>query len=142
MAIVLLVEDLPEEQARAKAAFAAHDFRGAVAETLEDALRIWKGLGDKLCGIITDLHFPEGGSGGKRDASKPCGLAIVAEATRQGLPVVVCSDVDHHFAHYLEVVISVLGDFHPRGRIPFIMDRKDWDRAAEQLRKLIGEEVR
>ena len=139
--IVLVVEDIPEEQRRAKDALTRHGFRAAVAGTLQDALRIWKGLGNKLDGIITDLHFPERSEGAadRLDSSKPCGIAIVAEATRRGIPVVVCSNINHHFAEYLKIVIDVLSLQHPLKRIPFIMDAKDWDRAAQEIKTLTSE---
>ncbi len=57
--IVLLIEDLPEEQEKAKKALTEYGYRAAVTSTLDDALRIWKSLEGKLAGIITDLHFPE-----------------------------------------------------------------------------------
>ncbi len=137
--IILIVEDLPEEQQRAKEAALANGFKPAVTSTLDDALRIWKSLEGKLVGIITDLHFPERTSDNPAWANpnKPCGLAVIARATQKALPVVVCSNIDHHFAEYVKEVIEVLETYHPTHRIPFVMDRKDWERATEELKKLI-----
>jgi hypothetical protein len=117
----------------------AEGFRPAVTATLEDALHIWKSLGEKVVGIITDLHFPEKTTSytEESDASKACGLAIVAQATKQGMPVVVCSNINHHFVMYPEKVIRVLAGFHPLGEIPFVMDSKDWKRAAVELKRMI-----
>ena len=139
MKIVLIVEDLPEEQARAKEAAMAAGFRPAITATLNDAFRIWRSLEGNLVGIITDLHFPEMTSENSEysDASKPCGLAIVAEATAKGIPVVVCSNINHHFVDYPKKVIDVLATFHPAGSIPFVMDAKDWAKALAELEKLI-----
>ena len=133
--IILIVEDLPEEQQKAKDAVMQAGYRAAVTGTLDDGLRIWKLLEDKLVGIITDLHFPEQTSDHKdlSDANKPCGLAVIAEATRKGTPVVVCSNINHHFVLYVRKVIEVLGQYHPVGRIPFVMDSKDWSRAVKEL---------
>lgn len=136
--IVLLTEDIPEEQVRAKRTLERHGFKVAVTDNLQGALRIWKSLGGDMKGIITDLHFPE--SADDDDASKPCGLAIVAEAARLGVPVVVCSSIDHHRADYLKMVVGTLALLHPIQRIPFVMDRKDWERAAYDLRDLIAAE--
>jgi CheY-like chemotaxis protein len=140
--IVLLIEDLPEEQEKAKKALAEHGFRAAVTSTLEDALRIWKSLEGKLDGIITDLHFPErtSNSAEASDPGKPCGFAIIAKATEKGTPVVVCSNVNHHFCEYAKIVIETLEKFHPLKHIPFVMDNKNWDRAVEEMKKLIGKE--
>ena len=134
--IVLLIEDLPDEQVRAKRALEAGGFKVAVTASLAGALRIWKGLGMTLAGVVTDLHFPERAD--DDDASKPCGLAIVAEAARLGVPVVVCSSINHHHADYLKMVVGTLALLHAAGRIPFVMDRKDWDRAAHELQDLIA----
>lgn len=144
MKIVLIVEDLPEEQARAKEAAMAAGFRPAITATLNDAFRIWKSLEGKLAGVITDLHFPEMTSENSEysDASKPCGLAIVAEATAKGIPVVVCSNINHHFVDYPKKVIDVLATFHPVGSIPFVMDAKDWARAVVELNNVIEKEER
>ena len=134
--IVLLIEDLPDEQVRAKRALEACGFKVAVTASLAGALRIWEGLGTALKGVITDLHFPERAD--DSDASKPCGLAIVADAARFGVPVVVCSSINHHYADYLKIVVEVLASAHPLQSIPFVMDRKDWERAAHDLQDLIA----
>ncbi len=140
--IVLLIEDLPEEQEKAKKALAEHSFRAAVTSTLSDALRIWKSLEGKLAGIITDLHFPERTSDipEASDPNKPCGFAIIAEATKRGAPVVVCSNVNHHFCEYAKIVIETLEEFHPLKKIPFVMDNKNWDKAVEELIKITKKE--
>ncbi len=139
MEIILVVEDLLEEQQKAKEAAMKNGFRPAITATLKDALRIWQSLEGKLVGIVTDLHFPEMTSDKPEwsDASKPCGLAIVAEATRRGTSVVVCSDINHHFAEYVKNVISVLEQFHPDKHIPTIMNAKDWPRAMTNLSELL-----
>jgi CheY-like chemotaxis protein len=127
--IILVVEDTLEEIERAKAALGSEETMVVVASNLQDALRIVQTLGSKLSGVVTDLHIPE--SVKKTDASKPQGLAVVTEALKAGLPVAVCSDIDHHDADYLKRVIAHLGN------VPFVMDRKDWMKA----RNLLGENV-
>ncbi len=134
--VVLLIEDLPDEQVRAKVVLAASGYKVAVTASLAGALRIWEGLGTNLKGIVTDLHFPERAN--DDDASKPAGLAIVAEAVRRGVPVVVCSSINHHYADYLKIVVEVLASAHPLKSIPFVMDKKDWDRAARELQTLFA----
>lgn len=140
--IVLLIEDLPEEQEKAKKALAEHGFRAAVTSTLSDALRIWNSLENKLFGIITDLHFPERTSNSLEasDSNKPCGFAIIAKATEKGTPIAVCSNVNHHFCEYAKIVIETLEKFHPLKKIPFVMDNKNWNRAVEELIKLTEKE--
>lgn len=137
--VVLLIEDLADEQEKAKQALIEAGFKPAITSTMSDAFIIWKALEEKLAGVITDLHFPERTGNDERwsDPNKPCGLAIIAEATQAGIPIVVCSNIDHHFAEYVKKVISVFELYHPLKHIPFVMDRKDWKQAAEELRKLL-----
>lgn len=141
MQIILVVEDLVEEQQMAKQALLALGFQAVVAPTLEDAIRIWRMLGDRIVAVLTDLHFPETVREGPKD--NPCGLAAVAMAVNLGVPVAVCSNVDHHFAGYARYVLDTL-ETHPNysgvGKIPFTMDRKDWNLAARELTTLIHKE--
>jgi hypothetical protein len=142
--IILVVEDLAEEQSKAKEAVMQAGYRAAITGTLEDAFRIWKSLGEKVVGVITDLHFPEKTSDHLdwSDPKKPCGLAVIAEATKRGMPVVVCSNINHHCVDYPQKVIEVFGQFHPAGRIPFVMDSKNWDQACSELQKILEKEVK
>lgn len=138
--IILLVEDLPEEQEKAKSALRESEFKFAVATTLSDAFRIWKQLEDRIEGVLTDIHFPQSTSQYDNDATLPCGLAVVAEAVKRGIPCVVVSDINHHYADYVENVLQVLEshqNYSIFGKIPIIMDNKDWDQAAEELSKMM-----
>jgi len=80
-------------------------------------------------GVITDLMFPQE-IGGKEE---PNGLSVVAECIEAKLPVVVCSDTDHHELAWLSPVFPFLERAHPTGKIPVILDKKDWERAAALL---------
>ena len=133
--IILIVEDLIEEQKIAKSVAVENGFGVVMTATLEDAFRLWKNLGDKIVGIVTDLHFPEKENG--TDAANPNGLAVIIEAITKNVPVVVCSNINHHYAEYLKVVISGLEKLSGK-RIPFTMDRKDWSIAITELKKIIG----
>jgi CheY-like chemotaxis protein len=138
---ILVVEDLDVQIETAKKELADLGFKIAIARTLVDAMRLMKSLGIALKGIITDLHFPESDEPIRieRTSDKPNGLAIVAKAVVNNIPVAVCSDVDHHFCSYAKNVIDVLADHrnYTHGNIPFVMDRKDWKKAGEELKKLI-----
>lgn len=137
MNIVLLVEDNPEQQELAKKELVANNFRPAVAGNLWDASSIWERLRDKISCVLTDIEMPE-----REDCKnilKPCGLAVVAWAVEAGIPVVVCSDVDHHFARFASDVIEVLKthqNYAGIGEVPFIMDRKDWTKAVKELKRI------
>ncbi|MFZ2253189.1 MAG: hypothetical protein WAW13_03395 [Minisyncoccia bacterium] len=87
-------------------------------------------------GVITDLMFPKK-KGGKED---PNGLCVLTDCIQKGLPVVVCSDTDHHDVGYLKDVFPVLGKAHPKGEIPVILDKKDWGRAVSELFRISVEE--
>lgn len=142
MPLILLVEDVVAEQERAKQVLREQGFTIAVAGTLQDALRIWEQLSGKIVGIITDLHFPEGVHDLEKGSDKPAGLALVAECVLQAMPVVMCSNIDHHYARYATGVVRALQThqaYASIGRIPFIMDSKNWQRAGEELGSLIRE---
>jgi hypothetical protein len=98
-------------------------------------MRLWENLGEKISGIVTDLHFPERENG--KDAGNPNGLALITEAIAKNVPVSVCSNIDHHYAKYLQVVIINLEKLSGR-KIPFTMDEKDWTRAIKSLKKIMG----
>ena len=134
--IVLVVEDLPEEQEKARLAVHNAGFVCAVTPTLAGAERMFKTLEGKISGVVTDLHFPESDySHPKNTATASCGLAVVAEAIEHKIPVVVCSDIDHHFAEYPRKVITALGRMSVYGPVPFGMDSKNWQTAVAALVK-------
>lgn len=136
--IVLVVEDLPEEQAKAKAALHNAGFVCAVTSTLAGAERMFKALEGKIGGVITDLHFPESDyMHPKNTPDLPCGLAVVAEAINNEMPVVVCSNIDHHFAEYPRKVVATLGRLNKFGPVPFGMDSKNWDTAVATLANIL-----
>jgi CheY-like chemotaxis protein len=138
MSLILLVEDLAEERQRAIAALRAKGFKPAVATTLEDAFRLMKKLQREIVGVVTDIHFPE--DDWNLQDTPASGLAVVAKAVEAGLPVVVCSDVNHHRVRFLEAVIKVLAshqNFAHIASIPFVMDSKDWDQASRQLAEVL-----
>ena len=85
--------------------------------------------GTAKVGVITDLMFPP-----KRDGKEePNGLGVITECIAAKLPVVVCSDTDHHEVGWLHPVFPILGQAHPAGKIPVILDRKDWGQAVALL---------
>lgn len=132
--IILIVEDLSEEQEKAKAAAHKAGFVTAVTPTLAGAERMFKALEGKIQGVITDLHFPESDyDHPKNTPDLPCGLAVVAEAIEREIPVAVCSNINHHFAKYPQKVIAALGRMSKFGSVPFGMDSKNWDAAVAAL---------
>ena len=134
--IVLIVEDVQEEQEKAKQAAIKAGFTPVLAATLEDFDRIFEMLKGKIGGIATDLHFPEREEfiARKGESEKPNGLAVVATAFENKLAVAICSDIDHHFAAYLKRVIRTMEKLS-LSKIPFTMDKKDWDWAFSQLKQ-------
>lgn len=84
-----------------------------------------------MTGVITDLMFPKT-AGAKEE---PNGLGVIVACIHSGVPVVVCSDTDHHDVGYLKTVFPVLSSAHPKGEIPVILDTKDWVAAVSLLLK-------
>jgi hypothetical protein len=107
-------------------------------EVFEDKLKLVKGIievmGPKYrYGVITDLMFPARRNGIKEE---PNGLVVLTECIKEKLPVVVCSDTDHHDVAWLNTVFPILGQVHPAGEIPVILDKKDWEKSVTLLADL------
>lgn len=87
-------------------------------------------------GVITDLMFP-GGPGGSVQAN---GIEVMLIAIERKIPVVVCSDTDHHEVGFVPRLATVLAPLHPSGKIPVILDTKDWNKAVLELVALLFSE--
>jgi len=134
--IILLVEDLPAELEKAKAVISNAGFKTVAASNLEDAMRLWGMLGEKISGVITDLHFPEKEVFAEQTGGSPNGLVIITEALLKNVPVSVCSDINHHFAAYLKQLVENMEKITGR-KIPFTLDRKNWQLALDELVKIM-----
>ena len=137
--VVLVVEDAVSEIDKAKAAL-QEDFFTIVVTRLDEAKKILELMKGKISGIITDLHFPQIEAEEKSVNLPPAGLSIVAYAVQNNLPVVICSDVNHHFSFYLKDVVMLLAAMpgYHYGIIPFSEDSKNWDRAKNDLKELLN----
>jgi hypothetical protein len=85
-------------------------------------------------GVITDLMFPAT----KEGKEAPNGLQVIAQCIESAVPIVVCSDTDHHEVSYLRPIFPILAKAHPAGSIPVILDKKDWEQAVTLLFKFAG----
>lgn len=88
----------------------------------------------KMTCILTDLMFPVE-KGGREE---PNGLQVLTQCIKEAVPVVVCSDTNHHDVGYLRNVFPILGKAHPKGEIPIILDMKDWDQAVKEGLRMMG----
>ncbi|MEX2369328.1 MAG: hypothetical protein WD552_02985 [Candidatus Paceibacterota bacterium] len=131
--IVLIVEDLPKEQEKAKKAARAVGFKPVVAGTRADAERIAKKLKRQICGIATDIHFADSES---HKTNNPNGLSVVAQAVKGNIPVSVCTDINHHFCHYITDVLNLISELSGY-QIPITLDSKDWEKAMKDLKTVI-----
>jgi len=84
-------------------------------------------------GILTDLMFP-GGNGKSVQAN---GIDVILMAIEHKIPVVVCSDTDHHEVGFVPRLAATLAPLHPTGKIPVILDKKDWDTAMKLLSEIM-----
>jgi hypothetical protein len=53
------------------------------------------------------------------------------------IPVVVVSDINHHFAEYAKIVVEGIAKLHPSGKIPFVMDNKNWSQGLQLLEEVL-----
>lgn len=135
--IVLVVEDDPQQLVSAKAIL-LNDFQTVFVTRLDEFEKVLELLPGNISGIITDLHFPQIEL--EKDKNyPPAGLAVVAYAVENNIPVVVCSDINHHYAMYLKDIIRVLSllPSYTYRDIPFSQDNKDWEKAKTSLQRLL-----
>lgn len=133
--IVLLVEDKLEEMTKAREILKNLGWAVAVAMTLDDANRIWTDLGDRLVGIITDIHFPHGNNERQdQHGVNPVGLVLVLRGLHEKMPIVVCSETGGHNAPYLTDLFAFLANLN--GNVPFFCN-KNWEQAITKLVELL-----
>ena len=129
---ILLIEDTAEQIEIAVKLLQENGHQCLVAQNLEEAkFAIETGTFD---GALTDLHLPE-----KNGVEKtpPCGLAVLVLCAEKALPVAVVSDIDHHFAAYAKIVVEGIAKLHPAGKIPFVMDSKNWSQGLNLLMEVV-----
>ena len=111
-----------------------------VAKDLVEATRGFKQIfGDKdspgfhrvfpKFGVVTDLMFP----GGRGRGVQANGIEVILLSLEYKVPVVVCSDTDHHDVSFVPKLAATLAPLHPAGKIPVILDKKDWSRAVAEV---------
>ncbi len=108
-----------------------------------------KGRTAKIHGVITDIFMPTGEFAPWNDPSTPCGLGVALEAERLGLPFIICTSGYHHGAKYdwactigrrrgwPEMVDREYGNDVYSDEAP----EKDWQRALDELKKLIAKKA-
>lgn len=128
---ILLIEDTPEQIEVATKLLKEKNHQFIVAVNLAEALFAIKTA--HFDGVLTDLHLPEKEN---TEQTPPCGLAVLAKCSEKGFPVVVVSDINHHFATYAKIVVDSIAKLHPIGKIPFVMDSKNWSQGLELLEEI------
>jgi hypothetical protein len=133
--VILIIEDTIQHQEAAKKAAAESGYGAIVVATLDDARRMIDVHGNRISGIVTDLHFPENDRDAKPE--KPAGLAVIVYAINAHLPIAVCSDINNHYARYAKEIVDFLAPHAVGGEIPFTMNEKSWTQAIDSLTTLI-----
>lgn len=128
---IMVVDDKLEELQKACDLVTAKGFMPLACATNEDAVDTIRKYMDKgLVGILTDLHFPVREGGSPEGAS---GLHIVYKAFVANIPVVICSDIDHHRADWANDLVKAVEKATNRNVAGFIQDSKNWERALGLL---------
>lgn len=84
-------------------------------------------------GVITDLMFP----GGPSRSVQANGIEIILMAIEHKIPVVVCSDTDHHDVGFVPKLATMLAPLNPAGKIPVILDKKNWVQAVNEVMAML-----
>lgn len=126
---IIVVEDAYDELQRACDAVGEKDMMALPCRTDQEALDAISRYSD-VVGILTDLHFPfrEG-----RNPEGACGLHVVLKALEKGLPVAICSNIDHHFANWATDLVRAIEQATGKKVAGFVQDSKDWERAVSLL---------
>lgn len=128
---IIVVEDKLDELQKACDLVMAKGFMPLACATNEDAVDAIKKYQDKgLVGILTDLHFPVREGGSPEGAS---GLHIVYRALVANIPVVICSDIDHHYATWAIDLIGAIEKATGKKVAGFVQDSKNWEKALGLL---------
>lgn len=128
---IIVVEDKIEELQKACDLVMAKGFMPLACSTNENAIdTIKKYQGKGLIGVLTDLHFPVREGGSPEGAS---GLHIVYKALEAGIPVVICSDIDHHKADWANDLVKAVEKATGKKVAGFVQDSKNWERALGLL---------
>lgn len=138
---ILIVEDKQDEVDHAKDAALAAGYKPIVAKDYKSAKRLINKFAGKCIGIITDLHFPSDMDSkhaeyGETDPEQAAGFAVLLHALNLSYPIVICSDMDHHFGQWKKDVVAQLEQMTQK-TIPFLKDKKNWERAIQELEELI-----
>lgn len=145
---VLVVEDKPEEQQKAKQTLEGLGFFVIMVED------IWAGNvvqgGPAECpfisnvtnvhGVITDFHFDPQGS--KPTENPAGGLLAMLVATSYGKPVVCCTGLTREPGHGGPLAMwlrPLLGTGLLGPKFPYFEINKDWKRAGEELLRQLKE---
>ena len=128
---IIVVEDKTEELQKACDLVMAKGFMPLACSTNEDAVdTIKKYQGKGLVGILTDLHFPVREGGSPEGAS---GLHIVYKALEAGIPVVICSNINHHCASWATDLVGAIEKAIGKKIAGFVQDSKNWEKALGLL---------
>lgn len=117
--IILLIEDSREQSSIALRILKERGFKALLTETYEQARAVLSQITPSA--ILTDLFFPE------KQGQEPnaCGISIAIEAKMKGIPVAICSQVNHHSCEWLWHAWRAL-------QIP-VSETKDWNKVTNQL---------
>lgn len=118
--IVLVIEDTPEQAQIALSLLKERGVKALLAETYDQARTVLSQV--PVHAILTDLYFPEKKG---QDPNMPCGISIAIEAKMKGMPVAICSQVNHHSCEWLWKAWLAL-------QIP-VSESKDWSWTIDQL---------
>ena len=155
---ILIVEDMPSEQAKARAAIAVAGHTAVVTASMGEAVScLREGTVD---GVVTDLMFTPDRGGDTQLAhysnhQPAMGLLVVIAAMAAGKQVVICTSSDHHgldaaWIHdcYISHLVAWEYENGKRGRdyyhiletkLPFgWVEGKDWPGAVSALARRIA----
>lgn len=130
--IVLIVDDLAHERAKALEQINKNKLSAIAANNLTDAIRLLNKFQGKIYAVVTDLHYPSQ-KDNHRDINSPNGLALVSYCVENNIRVGVCSNVDGHFSDYVKHPLKLMSTHqaYQFNEIPF-SNIKNWEEAINE----------
>lgn len=151
--MILIIEDTHEHKQNARTAAASHlEMVFYYGETLAEAYYYFgeyekaEFFGESprrpvrqpnIEGVILDIHFKRHFT----DIMEPeaYGIELALYCSRNNIPCVICTDIDHHKSHWVERIAKMLN-------IPVVLGKgyrgvEAWEEAINRLLKATGKQI-
>ncbi len=104
---ILVIEDSARNIASAKLTLAAHDL--TIVTNTSEAVEALRYNEERPDAVLTDLYLPRSTTD---STLEPSGLCLALHAVKRSIPVVICTDANHHQDPIVETLSRCLYQLH------------------------------